>query len=118
MNSRNATLPMRSPLISQLPRRSRSSQPYTAGTFGHLARLRTTISSMQDYNLPAGGEGGLPMSAIESYLAKPWLAHYQKGVPASVEVPAKSLAQAFDEATERAPERPAVVFYGRSISFR
>ena len=58
------------------------------------------------------------MSAIESYLAKPWLAHYQKGVPASVEVPLKSVAQAFDEATERAPDRPAVVFYGRSISFR
>jgi len=58
------------------------------------------------------------MSAIETYLAKPWLAHYQKGVPASVEVPLKSVAQAFDEATERSPERPAVVFYGRSISYR
>jgi long-chain acyl-CoA synthetase len=58
------------------------------------------------------------MSAIETYLAKPWLAHYQKGVPATVEVPLKSVAQAFDEATARAPERPAVVFYGRSISYR
>jgi long-chain acyl-CoA synthetase len=58
------------------------------------------------------------MSAIETYLAKPWLAHYPKGVPATVEVPLKSVAQAFDEATERAPERPAVVFYGRSISYR
>jgi long-chain acyl-CoA synthetase len=58
------------------------------------------------------------MSAIETYLAKPWLAHYPKGVPATVEVPLKSVAQAFDEATARAPERPAVVFYGRSISYR
>lgn len=58
------------------------------------------------------------MSAIETYLAKPWLAHYQKGVPAAVEVPLKSLAQAFDEATDRAPQRTAVVFYGRSISYR
>jgi long-chain acyl-CoA synthetase len=58
------------------------------------------------------------MSAIETYLAKPWLAHYQKGVPATIEVPSKSVAQAFDEATERAPERTAVVFYGRSISYR
>src|SRR5262245_20446000 len=57
------------------------------------------------------------MSAIETYLAKPWLAHYQKGVPATVEVPSKSVAQAFDEATERAPERAAVVFYGRSITY-
>ena len=58
------------------------------------------------------------MSAIETYLAKPWLAHYQKGVPSQVEVPLKSVAQAFDEATERAPSRTAVVFYGRSITYR
>ena len=58
------------------------------------------------------------MSAIETYLARPWLAHYQKGVPAAVDVPAKSVPQLFDEASERAPDRPAVVFYGRSISFR
>ena len=49
------------------------------------------------------------MSAIETYLAKPWLAHYPKGVPATVEVPLKSVSQAFDEATERAPDRAAVV---------
>src|SRR5262245_48339673 len=58
------------------------------------------------------------MSAIDSYLAKPWLAHYQKGVPHAGEVPLLSLGQAFDQATERSPERPAVVFYGRSITYR
>jgi long-chain acyl-CoA synthetase len=58
------------------------------------------------------------MSAIETYLARPWLAHYPKGVPAGVEVPLKTVAQAFDEATQRAPDRAAVVFYGRSISYR
>ena len=57
------------------------------------------------------------MSAIETYLAKPWLAHYQKGVPPTVEVPLKSVAQAFDEATERARSRTAVMFYGRAISY-
>jgi long-chain acyl-CoA synthetase len=58
------------------------------------------------------------VSAIDAYLAKPWLAHYQKGVPASIEVPLKSVGQAFDEATERAPDSPAVIFYGRSITYR
>src|SRR4029450_13196192 len=66
--------------------------------------------------LESSSGGG--MSAIETYLARPWLAHYQKGVPAQVEVPAKSVPQLFDEATERAPDRPAVGFYGRSISYR
>ena len=57
------------------------------------------------------------MSAIETYLARPWLAHYEKGVPAAVEAPLKSVHQAFDEAAGAAPTRTAVVFYGRSISF-
>ena len=58
------------------------------------------------------------MSAIEAYLAKPWLAHYQKGVPSEVQVPLKSVHQAFDDAAARAPGKPAVVFYGRSITYR
>src|SRR5712664_1917863 len=58
------------------------------------------------------------MGASERYLSRPWLKHYQEGVPASVAVPLKSVTRMFDEATERAPERTAVVFYGRSISYR
>ncbi len=57
------------------------------------------------------------MSAIESYLARPWLAHYEKGVPAAIDAPLKSVHQAFDEAAAAAPGRTAVVFYGRSITF-
>jgi long-chain acyl-CoA synthetase len=58
------------------------------------------------------------MNATETYLSRPWLAHYGKGVPAVVEVPLKSVPQAFDEATEKSPDNPAVVFYGRSITYR
>ncbi len=58
------------------------------------------------------------MSALEHYLAKPWLKHYQAGVPATAEVPLKSVPEVFDEATERDPGRTAVVFYGRNITFR
>jgi long-chain acyl-CoA synthetase len=58
------------------------------------------------------------MDAIKEYLAKPWLRYYQQGVPETVEVPLESIPQAFDKATERAPERRAVVFYGREISYR
>jgi long-chain acyl-CoA synthetase len=58
------------------------------------------------------------MGASERYLARPWLRQYQPGVPADVEVPLKSVGQAFDEATDREPGRAAVVFYGRSLSYR
>jgi len=57
------------------------------------------------------------MSAIEHYLSKPWLAHYPPGVPPTIEVPLKSIPQAFDEATARDPRRAAVVFYGRTITY-
>jgi len=58
------------------------------------------------------------MSALERYLAKPWLAHYPKDVPPTVEVPLTSVGQAFDEACDRDPVRRAVVFYGRDITYR
>src|SRR5437762_157738 len=82
--------------------------------------LFATISSI--YALESASETaselrGGAMSAIDHYLSKPWLAHYPKGVPPTVEVPLKSLPQAFDEATERAGSRTAVVFYGRRISY-
>src|SRR4051812_16656410 len=104
---------MRSPLISQFPRRSSESQPYTAGTFGHFAMAWATTASIRLESSRGGG-----MGATEIYLSRPWLAHYSPGVPVEVDVPARSLAQAFDEATARAPERAAVVFYGRSITYR
>jgi long-chain acyl-CoA synthetase len=58
------------------------------------------------------------MDPIQQYLAKPWLRFYEKGVAPTLEVPLQSVPQVFDEATARAPERPAVAFYGRSITYR
>jgi long-chain acyl-CoA synthetase len=52
-----------------------------------------------------------------AYLARPWLKYYPPGVPHTVEIPLKSLVQTFDESTERAPQRPAVVFYGRTLTY-
>jgi long-chain acyl-CoA synthetase len=57
------------------------------------------------------------MDNIEHYLSKPWLGHYPPGVPPTVDVPLKPVHKLFDEATERDPARPAVVFYGRTISY-
>jgi long-chain acyl-CoA synthetase len=57
-------------------------------------------------------------NAAAAYLSRPWVQHYREGVPADVEVPLRSVVDAFNEATERDPQRTAVVFYGRSISYR
>src|SRR6185503_13097946 len=53
-----------------------------------------------------------------AYLSRPWIAHYPKDVAPEVAVPEKNVAQAFDEATDRSPGSPAVVFYGRTLTYR
>jgi long-chain acyl-CoA synthetase len=58
------------------------------------------------------------MNAIDGYLARPWTRYNGQGASRAPEVPLCSVTQAFDEATERDPARSAVVFYGRSISYR
>jgi long-chain acyl-CoA synthetase len=55
---------------------------------------------------------------VSIYEQRPWLERYPDGVPASVEVPIKSVGDAFDKSTEKWPNRTAVVFYGRKISFK
>ena len=57
------------------------------------------------------------MSALDAYLARPWVKHYDPGVAADVAVPDRSVSQVFDEATERFRDRTALVFSGRKISF-
>lgn len=56
------------------------------------------------------------MDAI--YRQKPWLKAYPHGIPSWVDIPLKSLNEAFNEATEKWKDRTAIMFYGRKISFK
>jgi long-chain acyl-CoA synthetase len=58
------------------------------------------------------------MEALAQYLAKRWLPFYSQGVPATVEVPIRSVPEVFDAATERFADRPAIAFYGRELTYR
>jgi long-chain acyl-CoA synthetase len=58
------------------------------------------------------------MDAIAHYLSKPWLKFYDRGVPPTVEIPPYTVPQMFDEAARRSPDRTAVMFYGRAITYR
>jgi long-chain acyl-CoA synthetase len=57
------------------------------------------------------------MNERSSYEAKPWAKFYDPGTPATVDIPAKSLPQMFDEAADRYRDRTALVFYGKKISY-
>ena len=51
-------------------------------------------------------------------MERPWLAHYEAGVPAEISYPAVLLHQFLIDSARRYPERPAVEFYGRSLTYR
>lgn len=53
-----------------------------------------------------------------TYANKPWLEHYDQGVPDSVSVPDHALHTFLAESARKFPEHPAIIMKGRSISYR
>jgi long-chain acyl-CoA synthetase len=52
------------------------------------------------------------------YDSRPWLGYYQAAVPPDVEVPDVPLTQLLDDAAAKYPRRRALVFLGKTISYR
>lgn len=49
---------------------------------------------------------------------RPWLKHYEKGVPAEITIPDYPLHHFLEESAQRWPDRPALVYGGRRLSYR
>jgi long-chain acyl-CoA synthetase len=47
-----------------------------------------------------------------------WLAHYEAGVPTSLEYPPLPLHGLLERTAERYPERPATIFFGATLTYR
>ncbi len=56
----------------------------------------------------------MAMSFLE---ARPWLAHYTDGVPATVDVPEQPVTAALDDAARRWPNRIALDFFGATTTY-
>ena len=52
-----------------------------------------------------------------SYSDKPWLKNYEKGVPATVDVPDQTLIDLLEETCRKYPDNTAIVFKGREIKY-
>ena len=48
---------------------------------------------------------------------RPWLAHYESGVPRQIEVPPIALPELLSQAAREHPHATAISFYGRAISY-
>ena len=68
---------------------------------------------------PAGTMNGAvsPSSGVTP-AAKPWIAQYQRGVPATVKYPNQTLPEVFAEAVDRYADQPAVAYFGATLSYR
>jgi long-chain acyl-CoA synthetase len=51
-------------------------------------------------------------------MLKPWLAHYEPGVPPTLNYPAVPLHRLLEQTAERFPERAATIFFGAKLSYR
>ena len=49
---------------------------------------------------------------------KPWLAHYDKGVPHNVDIPNAPLFQFLEESAQKYPDRACTIFKGAVITFK
>ena len=58
------------------------------------------------------------MEPKDIYLNKPWLAHYPENVPPEVVAPEISVPELFDRMVEKYAKKPALIFYGKKISYR
>ena len=54
----------------------------------------------------------------DAYSSKPWLKFYDKHVPENLEYPEKVYPESFRETVEMVPERVAVYYMGKGITFR
>jgi long-chain acyl-CoA synthetase len=52
------------------------------------------------------------------YSEKPWLKNYDKNVPAELEFEEKTFAEKFREIAGKYPDRPAIIYMDKKISFR
>jgi long-chain acyl-CoA synthetase len=51
-------------------------------------------------------------------LEKPWFAFYPKQVPRSIDYPNITLSEALKQSAKNFPDIPAIIYFGRSISYR
>ncbi|MDX1614021.1 MAG: AMP-binding protein, partial [Candidatus Promineifilaceae bacterium] len=54
---------------------------------------------------------------MNPYAAKPWLAHYEPHVPATLDYPARLLPQVLKETARRYSDQPAIIFKGKTVSY-
>jgi len=57
------------------------------------------------------------MDNKDFYLSRPWLKYYPEDVPADIDIPDTSIPALFDQIAAKYKNRPALIFYGKKITY-
>ncbi len=76
------------------------------------APSQARLGTSRAWDLPSRAAGGEPA------LSRPWLESYPEGVPRSLDYPRVPLQHLLEEAARRFPDHPAIIYYGRRISYQ
>ncbi|KAA3647087.1 MAG: alpha/beta fold hydrolase [Chloroflexi bacterium] len=116
-----------SPAFEEVAHRIPGAEEVNVGASGHMVQLErrdavnralhrfmkdTPRSWREDDNTGDGGPGA------ELLAERPWLSHYEEGVPDTVAIPNVSLPRMLRSAVRRFPLRPAVIFEGKRLTYR
>ncbi len=66
----------------------------------------------------SGAVSASPSAGFDELVAtRPWLRHYEEGVPAEIDIPDQPLTWLLDTTVSRFPSRTALIYYGTKLSY-
>ena len=70
----------------------------------------------------AGEQSSIPAVSASANLSellstRPWIRHYEQGVPAQLDIPDQPLTWLLDQTVSRFPSRTAIIYYGTKLSY-
>ncbi len=115
------------PLFEEVARLIPQVEDIDVGASGHMVMLERreavnrAISRFLETEVRAFSqidESADDLQRADLVKERPWLAHYDKGVPYTIAVPRVPVSQLLRSAARRFPSQTALVFEGRRISYR
>lgn len=94
------------------------------GVSGHMVMLERRDAVNRAIARFLAEDGGrrsddlrLPSSVLRLKKERPWLVHYDQGVPPTIAIPRRALHRFLSGAARRLPNRPAIYYYGARLSY-
>lgn len=105
--------------FAEVPRLLPNAESIDVGASAHLVPLERPEAVNRAISRFLGDEATSWRAKARNRIAhqRPWIKHYETGVPATVAIPRQPLYRFLESAARRHPLRPALIFYGRRVSY-